>query len=1217
MVVSRGRRNVVEEVGCVPTNRGWPAVQYSRMDGKLGTFGGVFTPSLLTILGVIMYLRMPWLIGTAGLYQMLAIMVAAHVVSVACGLAVSSIATDKKVGVGGSYYILSRSFGLPIGGAIGLALFVGLSFSISLHIVGFCESMLSALDIPASANAIRVCGTITLLALTALIFISTSLAIKTQYAILVMIAASLVVVFLGARGGHAGHAGHTEPVLATSKNAPGFGTLFGIFFPATTGFMAGVNMSGDLRDPKGSIPKGTMAAIGVAAVVYVVLAVFLAMRVDRAALQNDPEVLQHIALSGPVVVAGIWGASLSSALGAILGAPRILQALSVDRITPRVFAAGRGASNEPRNALILAFAIGEIGILIAQLDLIARVVSTVFLALYGAISLTCAVESWANPDFRPKFRIPKLVGLIGAGSALVLMIQLDLLATAGAAALLLGLYGYLQRRQLRLEGGGTWEGIWSTIVRAGLHRLSRARSDQGSWRPNVMLFDDADADAHAPIRAFAVTLASSNGMVSDFALVPRGTTRAGDVGPAAQLGVFDVSVPTTDPLDTAATMCRYHGFTGVPPNTLLVPWRQHAVADKFLHLLEAAEDRDLNVLLFEEARSPRRADRPRIDLWWAPEAGNLALGIALVRFITRAPEWERANLTVLIVGDGGDGDALLRAKAVRFLDGARVDARVRVVVRPSGEALHDLVCNESRPADLLLVGLPERPDKTELARLGRVAALPGGVVFLRASGAFPDVLGVRASRAAAAPHEASSPQPRAAEERELDAPVLPAHPELAAAVTAVLAHQTAQLATFQDRVASAARPYLELCDTARELVVRRAEALSEAAREPNPARRRRLANRATGAFATEANSALERLADEEVAAQATVLVEQLAAVAAPAAALPESVPALLRIERPRSDFRPAPGDSRALRRWKRRRRWTHPLSRKIAQTIPIGKLVGRMYERIVSDEVTRVIDRFRTATHDLSAELGRVLATTEWSAHAHLASATLHDADAVIARLHDDRAAAVRRLDGIRENTRQRFAEHQVALRSSVYSAVRRLSQDLDRVDAPVIANAPVPRHTQEAAAIAAQPASIELWRDRELLVLHNIRIAVGIARFFDRLTVTSTRHVEELASGLRGSGLRACLELRAVLAARDGAGPVAELHEELPYEPNPVVARFAQAVAAATGELPENEVLLTNEALAALVRGDQTSDTVSVPVRSAVQSIVETELITRLGAEA
>jgi amino acid transporter len=144
---------------------------------KFGTFGGVFTPSILTILGVIMYLRLPMIVGEAGLWATIGIIVIAHIISVTTGLSVSSIATDKKVAAGGTYYMISRSLGLPIGGTLGLALFVGLSFSVSLYLIGFAESFLSYWEYEVSINSIRLAGTIILIVVTTITFISTSFAI--------------------------------------------------------------------------------------------------------------------------------------------------------------------------------------------------------------------------------------------------------------------------------------------------------------------------------------------------------------------------------------------------------------------------------------------------------------------------------------------------------------------------------------------------------------------------------------------------------------------------------------------------------------------------------------------------------------------------------------------------------------------------------------------------------------------------------------------------------------------------------------------------------------------------------------------------------------------------------------------------------------------------------------------------------------------------------
>jgi len=292
---------------------------------KFGTFGGVFVPSILTILGVIMYLRLPWIVGEAGLWAALGIIAVAHVISITTGLSVSSIATDKKVEAGGTYYMISRSLGLPIGGTLGIALFIGLSFSVSLYLIGFSESFLAYWGFSTDINNIRITGTIVLLAVTTLTFISTSLAVKTQYFIMAAIGLSLVSVFFG------NHEYTPDvPLLTNPASTVTLMVLFGIFFPAVTGFEAGVSMSGDLKDPKKSIPLGSIMAILVGLVVYIVLVIFFSYSVDGEMLRSDPNVLLKIAWIPELVIAGIWGATLSSALGSILGAPRILQATATD-----------------------------------------------------------------------------------------------------------------------------------------------------------------------------------------------------------------------------------------------------------------------------------------------------------------------------------------------------------------------------------------------------------------------------------------------------------------------------------------------------------------------------------------------------------------------------------------------------------------------------------------------------------------------------------------------------------------------------------------------------------------------------------------------------------------------------------------------------------------------------------------------------------------------
>jgi len=210
---------------------------------KFGTFEGVFTPSILTILGVIMYMRLGWVVGNAGLLGAIVIIVLAHVIAVTTGLSVSSIATDKKIGAGGIYYVLSRSMGIPIGGSIGIAIYVGTSLSIALYLIGFAESFNAFFGFGTAINDIRLTGTLALVGLTGLALISTSVALKSQFLILTAIIISLVAIFFGTS--------NFEPEavqMFAPRNAVSMEVVFAIFFPAVTGFTAGIAMSGDLKD---------------------------------------------------------------------------------------------------------------------------------------------------------------------------------------------------------------------------------------------------------------------------------------------------------------------------------------------------------------------------------------------------------------------------------------------------------------------------------------------------------------------------------------------------------------------------------------------------------------------------------------------------------------------------------------------------------------------------------------------------------------------------------------------------------------------------------------------------------------------------------------------------------------------------------------------------------------------------------------------------------
>ncbi|MEM7676273.1 MAG: amino acid permease, partial [Myxococcota bacterium] len=451
---------------------------------KFGTLLGVYTPSILTILGVIMYQRFGWVVGHAGLAQTLIIVLLAHVISITTGLSVASIATNHTVKTGGNYYIISRSLGLSIGGAIGVALYLALTLGVSLYLIGFAEAFLAA--VPGSPtgdprNDIRLVGTVACAGISLLTLYSTDFALKSQLFVLVAIVLSLISIVFGTPVPF--EPGETAVGMTPPAGGFGFETVFAVFFPAVTGFTAGVGMSGDLKDPKRSIPIGTMAAIFTGMFIYLVMPPFLANAASVEQLQADKNILLRVAAVPELVTLGVFSATLSSALGSILGAPRTLQALAFDGIVPRVL--GRG-QQEPRLALFVTILIAEAGILVAELELVGAVISMFFLTSYGFLCLACGLERWASPDFRPQFKVPIWVSLLGAVAAFVVMAQIDVLAMAGAISMMAVLYFFLKRRQLVLGSGDTWGGVWSAVVRMGLMRLraSASRAHTRNWRPN-------------------------------------------------------------------------------------------------------------------------------------------------------------------------------------------------------------------------------------------------------------------------------------------------------------------------------------------------------------------------------------------------------------------------------------------------------------------------------------------------------------------------------------------------------------------------------------------------------------------------------------------------------------------------------------------------------------------------------------------------------------
>ena len=678
---------------------------------KFGTFAGVFTPSILTILGVIMYMRLGWVVGNAGLIGAILVIIVAHVISVATGLSVSSVATDKKIGAGGIYYVLSRSMGIPIGGSIGIALYVGTAFSIALYLIGFSESFNAFFGFGISINDLRLTGTIALLALTILALISTSVALKAQYIILAAILVSLVAIFFGTT-----EFNPQSLHLFSTEGAVPLEVVFAVFFPAVTGFTAGIAMSGDLKDPKHSIPRGTLWAIGVGLVVYIVLAIFLAVTVDSELLRTDYNILMKMALFAPAVVAGIWGATLSSAIGGILGGPRILQAMSKDKVTPKIFGKGRGTNKEPVNALFMVFIIAEAGILIGELDVIARVVSMFYLTAYGFINISYFLESWANPDFQPSFKIKRWIGLVGFIACFLVMFKLDMLAMFLALAVIGGLYFGLQRKEVKIQSNDVWRSVWENVVNKGLKKIDAKVDENGNWNPNIILFS-GKSDHQKYLLELGKTVSGRTGIVTNFKLIvdkdnkkpQKKIDQVVHDENFKELGIFARQIRVKNIYDGITNIATTFGFSGVEPNTIMMGWPKGMEnSEEYSKMTETLLHLDYNLLYLDFDRKAKFGNYHTVDLWWREtDSKNAEMMLNIARFIIASPRWNNTNIRVLFVNNNNVDIDIIEAKISKLVEDLRVNVEIKIINNAVEQIpFYNIIEQYSAATDLTIVGIP-------------------------------------------------------------------------------------------------------------------------------------------------------------------------------------------------------------------------------------------------------------------------------------------------------------------------------------------------------------------------------------------------------------------------------------------------------------------------------------------------------------------------------
>lgn len=688
--------------------------------GKLGTFAGVFTPSVLTILGLILFLRLGRVVGDAGLTRALIIIVLANVISLLTSTSLAAIATNLRVKGGGDYYLISRTLGVEFGGALGLVLFLAQSISIAFYCIGFGEVVASLAG--AEAWVGQAVAGVAVAGLFVLAWLGADAATRFQYVVMGALFAAITAFFIGGLGQFDGE------VLAQNTSPSGetpFWVLFALFFPAVTGFTQGVSMSGDLADPGKSLPRGTFLAVFISLGIYIAMAIVFAGAAPGAELASDDTAMRRISAVGWLIDLGVIAATLSSALASFLGAPRILQSLASDRVFGflKPFAVVDAASGNPRRGVLLAAGIAFATIALGNLDAIASVVTMFFLISYGLLNFATWFEARGkSPSFRPRFRwFDERLSLLGALGCVGAMIAVEPTAGAGALVVLAILHQVIARGQdvpRWADGGRSYH---FQRIRSHLLSLGTEPGHARDWRPVLLAFSD-DPRRRRRLLRFASWIEGGSGFTTAVRIVEGGdlahrrqaaelqTELARELS-SDKVEAYPLVVAMANTREGLPVLLQGHGLGGIRPNLVLLNWFDGTPLPegsfgmrRYGRPLRTSLRHGCHVVILEATTEEMGAffrtplGERRIDLWYRDDpTGHLMLMLAYL--MTRTDDWATTSLRVYAARGEERSLEEAHAELTSVLAEARIEAEAQIVESVD----HDVVTERSRDATIVLL----------------------------------------------------------------------------------------------------------------------------------------------------------------------------------------------------------------------------------------------------------------------------------------------------------------------------------------------------------------------------------------------------------------------------------------------------------------------------------------------------------------------------------
>ncbi|MCD8186467.1 MAG: amino acid permease [Rikenellaceae bacterium] len=703
----------------------------------------VYFTALSSILGAILFLRLGYATGMLGFWGAVSIIVVGHLITIPTALAISELATNTRVEGGGEYFIISRSFGLKIGSTIGVTLFLSQAISIAFYTIAFAESFQpffvwwsdwAGWELPRQAVSVP---TILILSYVILKRGSGS-GVRMLYIVSALLIASLVMFFLGKPLEKMTEINEFGELIEEPFGNFGFFNgdlfffIFAICFPAFTGMTAGVGLSGDLKNPGKSIPIGTMAATITGLLVYILVVWKLSVSAPAEALVADQLIMSKIALFGAVVIPiGLAASTSSSAIGAMMVAPRTLQAIAGDRTFPFrklniLLARGKGPNREPYNASLLTFLIALIFVILGDVNSVAEIISMFFLITYGTLCLNSFLNHFGSPpSYRPRFRSHWFISLSGFLLSLWVMFMINPLYTVVSYAVIVLIYLYIERTNKDKKG-------IVNIFKGALFQLNRqlrvymqkhqAGMEQEEWRPAAVCIS-AHSFEREKVMELMKWISHQHGFGTYFHYIEgfynRDTNRKArqvlqelvEKQKESDSTLYIDTMISPSYTSAIAQVIQAPSISGMESNMVVFEYDKRS-PEELLRILDnvnlvQAGDFDIGIFALSE-----HLFRPQggIHVWLREEGGNNANFMILLGYIILShPDWRKSHIKLFLTSTRTDMPEVKAQLEQRIATGRLpiTMSNIEIVLLSEDFSFSQAVAVHSSHAGLTLIGFTE------------------------------------------------------------------------------------------------------------------------------------------------------------------------------------------------------------------------------------------------------------------------------------------------------------------------------------------------------------------------------------------------------------------------------------------------------------------------------------------------------------------------------